>query len=60
MNTHITRHFNQGKDGSAGVTLLYLEELLGKSATLITNHVGTMGATSEVIKDLKKGQRKGR
>ena len=54
----ITRHFDQGKDGSDGVTLNYLQELLGKSAKLVTDHVGVMGATVQVIKDLKKDKPK--
>ena len=56
--TYITRHFNQGKDGANGVTMSYLEDLLGKSAHLVTAHVGVMGATVEVIKDLKKDSTK--
>ena len=58
VHTHITRNFNEGEDHKEGVTLTYLEKLLGTSAQLVTEHVAIMGATVDVIKDMKKDARK--
>jgi hypothetical protein len=58
VHTHITRNFNEGEDRKEGATLTYLEKLLGTSAQLVTEHVAIMGATMEIIKDMKKDAKK--